>query len=213
MIVSGRVVNIEDGHGISKVSVSIFNDDACFEYSGISDSQGNFQIVGVPSGNYTIHTSSIYNSCPDNLLVDDSTNKSFSVTSGNSVSGLIIKMRMGESVSGKILGPDVVSPISGAVLSIVPRKSGKQQVFLSQLDGSYSIAGIDAKKERSSHCLVVRFSGYANVQKVFKLSRGEHIIAKNIVIGNGIASIAGNVLSDTGAPLPGVHITAFSLDR
>jgi hypothetical protein len=227
MSVSGRVVQKETNSGVANVRVAIYNAfQQKFRFEALTDKTGNFQITEIPDGKYSVSVHSIQKSCPENLVVDESSTLEINVVPGKNIRGVSIYLRNGESVSGVILGPDGKTPLLNASVSVVPYQIGKKLDKKVDVNGRFSILGINAKSEKSNFCLVVMSPGFtnnykliqkppyfANTHEIIQLKKGDNINNLSIIMGKGNISVKGKILSADNLPIQGAIVSISSISR
>jgi hypothetical protein len=227
MSVSGRVVQKETNSGVANVRVAIYNAfQQGIRFEALTDKTGNFQISEIPDGKYSVSVHSIQKSCPENLVVDESSTVEINVVPGKNIRGVSIYLRNGESISGVILGPDGKTPLLNASVGIVPYQIGKKLNHKVDANGRFSILGINAKSKKTNFCLVVSSPGFTNTYKliqkppyfatsykIVQLKKGDNINDLSIVMGNGNISVKGKVLSSDNLPIQGAKVSISSISR
>jgi hypothetical protein len=110
---------------------------------------------------------------------------------GKNIHGLEIVLHKGPAVSGRIFGPDGVTPIKGAAVSLDEWFRGRKEKVFTDEDGRYTARGL-VEGERM---VFAEKNGYALESVTVDLQAGEMVENVNFILGRGKISVKGKITS------------------
>jgi hypothetical protein len=123
---------------------------------------------------------------------------------GKNIHGLEIVLHKGPAVSGRVFGPDGVTPIKGAAISLDEWFRGRKEKVYTDEDGKYTARGL-VEGERM---ISAKKGGYAIESAIVNLQAGKMVGNVNFILGTGKISVKGKVTSaDTNQGLKNAYIS------
>jgi len=190
MIVRGRVINSDTGEGVPGTEIIIHGKFHVAILSTITDQNGDFCIKRVPEGNYTISRGAILRTCPGDLIIKSIPDE-IEVPVGKNIYGLEIVLHKGPAVSGRVVGPDGITPIKGAAVSLDQWFRGRKKSVYTDENGRYIARGL-VEGERM---VLAEKEGYAIEAATVNLQTGEMVENVNFILGRGKISVKGKIVS------------------
>lgn len=142
--VSGTVTDA-DNVKLAGVDVSVYPKDGGNIYSGITDESGNFSVIGIAEGRYTLMfpSTGAYTTQWWKNASDWNTAVYFDVTPGTPLTGMNAVLTLGGKISGTITNASGVG-IPDIAIQLDPKIYGEGQSAYANtdIDGHYSIRGI-----------------------------------------------------------------------
>jgi hypothetical protein len=188
MFVCGKVINSDTGEGVPGTEIIIHGKSHVAILSTFTDKNGYFCIRKVPEGFYTISRSAILRTCPGELIIK-SIPAEIEVPVGKNIHGLEIVLHKGPSVSGRVFGPDGLTPIKGAAISLDEWFHGRKEKVYTDEDGRYTAKGL-VEGERM---VFAKKGGYAIGAATVELQAGEMVENVNFILGRGKISVKGKI--------------------
>jgi hypothetical protein len=203
MSVCGRVINSDTGEGVAGTKIIIYGKFHTAVLSAITNQNGDFCIRKVPEGFYTISRRAILRTCPGELIIK-SIHDEIEVPVGKNIHGLEILLHKGPAVSGRVFGPDGVTPIKGAAVSLDEWFRGRKEKVFTDEDGRYTAKGL-VEGERM---IIAEKNGYALESVTVNLKAGEMVENVNFILGRGKISVKGKIITaDTNQGLKNAYIS------
>lgn len=190
MIVCGRVINSDTGEGVPGTKIVIYGKYHTAILSTVTNQNGDFCIIEVPEGNYTICHETILRTCPGDLIIKSIPDE-IKIPVGKNTYGLEIVLHKGPAVSGRVVGPDGITPIKGASVSLDQWFRGRKKSVFTHEDGRYTARGL-VEGERM---VVAEKDGYALEAVTLNLKAGEMVENVNFILGKGKISVKGKIVS------------------
>jgi len=188
MIVYGRVINSDTGEGVPGTEIIIHGKFHVAILSTFTNQNGDFCIKRVPEGFYTISRNAILRTCPGELIIK-SIPAEIEVPVGKNIIGLEIVLHKGPAVSGRVVGPDGITPIKGAAVSLDQWFRGRKEKVFTDEDGRYTARGL-VEGERM---VFAKKYGYALEAVTVNLQAGKMVENVNFILGRGKISVKGKV--------------------
>ena len=142
--VSGTVTNA-DNVKVAGVQVSVHPENGGMMYSGPTDENGQFSVVGIAEGRYTLmfHSTGAYTAQWWKNASSWNTAVYFDVTPGTPLTGMNAVLTLGGKISGTITNASGVG-IQDVSIQLEPKVYGEGQsaYAYTDIDGHYSIGGI-----------------------------------------------------------------------
>jgi len=212
------------GNGISQVSVRVYTLDNSSSYykSSTTDSSGDYEIRGLPSGSYNVYfynsgdyVSEWYNDNPSFGAADP-----VAVTAGSATSGIDAQLAMGGSISGKVTDSSGAG-IGSIFVDIYPLGDSASPYIFDMTDawGNYEVLGLPGGSYK------VRFSSSANYLTEWYNDKPDFDTADLVAVTAGSAtsginaqlatktmlgSISGRVTNSFGTGIANVSIRIFT---
>jgi lysozyme family protein len=142
--ISGYVYQTNGTTPVAGASVSAYLMTGSGYYSYGSDIDGNYNIVGLPTGNYLVYASATgYIREYYNSVQDYNNASSVSVTAPNNTPNINFTLDLGATISGRVYRNDGTTPVAGAHVWAELIGSGYNYgAAVSDADGNYSIVGL-----------------------------------------------------------------------
>ncbi|MEO7803915.1 MAG: carboxypeptidase regulatory-like domain-containing protein [Actinomycetota bacterium] len=190
--------------------------------SATTNTQGNYTIVGLPTGDYRVQFEGSYGS---GLVTEYYNNKSsymeanlVSVTEGQSTSGIDAQLATGGSITGTVTGP-TGQPLSNASVHATNLDaSGLSEYTWTDSSGNYTLRGLPGGSYRVGFDGPYR-SNYApewfdnktdyNLANPVAVTQGSVTAGINAQLSDG-GTITGRVTNTEGQPIVGVWVSASS---
>ena len=203
MKVCGRVINSDTGEGVASTEIIIHGKSHVAILSTFTDKNGYFCIRKVPEGFYTISRRAILRTCPGELIIKSIPDE-IEVPVGKNIHELEILLHKGPAVSGRVFGPDGVTPIKGAAVSLDEWFRGRKEKVYTDDDGRYTAKGL-VEGERM---VFAEKDGYALEAATVNLQAGEVLENVNFILGRGKISVKGKIITaDTNQGLKNAYIS------
>jgi hypothetical protein len=203
MSVCGRVINSDTGEGVAGTEIIIHGKSHVAILSTFTDKNGDFCIRKVPEGYYTISRRAILRTCPGELIIKSILDE-IEVHVGKNIHGLEIVLHKGPAVSGRVFGPDGVTPIKGAAVSLDKWFRGRKEKVYTDEDGKYTAKGL-VEGERM---VFADKNGYAFESVTVNLKAGEMVENVDFILGRGKISVKGKIITaDTNQGLKNAYIS------
>lgn len=153
-VISGTVTMADTGNALSDRFVTVYDAHGNQVWSfANTDIDGEFQLVGLPSGSYYVqvhgrdYIDQVYSGVEcAKYWCDVTEGKAVAVIAGESVAGIDFTLDRGGSISGVVKALDTGLPLGGHSIKIYAE--GEESVvaheFSAQDDGSYAVMGLPA---------------------------------------------------------------------
>jgi hypothetical protein len=188
MKVCGRVINSDTGEGVAGTEIIIHGKSHVAILSTFTYPNGEFCIRKLPEGFYTISRRAILRTCPGELIIKSIPGE-IEVHVGKNIHGLEIVLHKGPAVSGRVFGPDGVTPIKGAAVSLDAWFHGRKKFVYTDENGIYTAKGL-VEGERM---VIAEKDGYALEAATVNLQAGEMLENVNFILGRGKISVKGKI--------------------
>jgi hypothetical protein len=190
MKICGRVINSDTGKGVAGTKIIIYGKLHTAVLSAITDPNGDFCIKKVPEGFYTISRRAILRTCPGELIIKAIPDE-IEVPVGKNIHELEIVLHKGPAVSGRVFGPDGVTPLKGASVSVDAWFQGRKKYVFTDEGGRYTVRGLVEGKRM----VIAEKDGYALEVASLNLQAGKTIENVNFILGTGKISVKGKIVS------------------
>lgn len=211
------------GVGLSDIEVQAQSSDGSASGDASTDADGNYTIVGLPAGNYTVqfqpndgnHVAQWWN---DKATYEDA--NWFAVPATGSVSGIDAHLAVGATITGTVDvagSPDV--PLAGATVTALGDTTSWVDNVVTDADGNYTLSGLPS----DSYVVQFRAARHDNYATQYwqhadgsstathlALTEGQSVAAIDASLVAG-ASIHGTVFAPgkPKAPLQGVYVDVY----
>jgi hypothetical protein len=190
MSVCGRVINSDTGEGVAGTEIIIHGKSHIAILSATTNKNGDFCIRKVPEGIYTISRRAILRTCPGDLIIKSIPDE-INVRVRRNIYRLEIVLHKGPAISGRVVGPDGVTPIKGAAVSLDEWFRGRKEKVFTDEDGRYAAKGLVEGKRM----VFAEKEGYALEAVSVDLQAGEMVENVNFILGTGKISVKGKITS------------------
>ncbi len=219
-VISGTVTSASTGLPLSNVEIGAFSTQGFSAYA-VTDSSGNYTIIGLPSGSYTVGFAPPYGSAYILQWYDgqssNSTATSIAVSAGNTYPHIDAAMQLGGSITGTLTSAATGLPVSGAWVYLYQPATGQGVASAtSGTDGTYTLVGLAT----GSYDVEFGASGYQTqwYQNQTSYSSANPV---SVTAGQTTAHIDGQLLlpatisgtvtdASSGSGVSLVHVTVFS---
>ena len=219
--ISGRVTRPSGAPAVDVCVVTFRAGSTSSGAGGLSDSDGNYRITGLPAGQYKVMFTSCYGTVPyvTQFYAAKSgfeTANTLTLAAGESRPGVDAQMQPAASISGRVVGPSGEIPTGHCAAAYTSSNTSAGTAGVNSTDGSYTITGLVAGsyKVRFYRCV----SGSNVYEEQWYNGKSGWDSADAVVLTTGqertgadatlrlAASIAGRVTGPGGAAVSGVCV-------
>ncbi len=164
--------------------------------SAIADSSGNFQIIGLPAGTYTLTLPNVF----DAFVVAPTV----SVTAGQTVSGVAIQIQLGATISGTVTQSTTNVLIAGIPV-LLSGPGGVSETTNTDSNGDYQFSGLGT----GDYQVYLLIGGSQTAKTVSVTSLVGTVVTADLQLAY-IGTIRGSVTDGAGKPITDGEVTLIS---
>ncbi len=208
-IVSGIVSDAATNKGVRNARLQLYTESRGggtirTSKDATTDEEGEYTIVGLPSGSYTIYVSE----AEGYISEDYNKRQVISVTTGQSVDDINFTLDAGTSIAGRVVD-EAEQPVAQARVSVAMKRGGRWANAETDLNGLFTVMGVAISPE-----LFVRAEKDGLVSKpVGPLDTSTAPVEDITITMTKEASISGIVVDESGQPVPRAQVIPYPVKK